>query len=236
MPAAANSTLAYHSDQTVKSRFVDRAIRHRDADELRQDWGYARDGKYCCIGCLAEVDDDAHATLEREAGLPVALSYLADVIFEGLDEGASKDWPRRYAAAARPGADLSRVHHRFLHWLLTGEVPRNFDASRWPDVAVACSRTAGLHLRVADGKAVADEEWLSAARSAAESAAWSAAWSAARSAAWSAARSAARSAAWSAARSAAWSAAWSALAPTVEQLQASALDLVDRILALGEPS
>jgi len=85
---------------------------------------------------------------------------------------------------------------------------------------------------------------LSAARSAAESAAESAAWSAARSAAWSAAesaaRSAARSAAWSAARSAARSAAWSAARSaaetafegTVKRLQASALDLVERMIAV----
>ena len=85
----------------------------------------------------------------------------------------------------------------------------------------------------------------SAARSAARSAAGSAAESAALSAAWSAARSAARSAAWSAAwsaaESAAWSAAWSAaesaalsaeevLKPTVDVLQASALDLLDSMI------
>jgi hypothetical protein len=81
----------------------------------------------------------------------------------------------------------------------------------------------------------------SAARSAAESAAWSAAESAARSAAesaaesaaWSAAESAARSAAESAAESAAWSAAEQALAGTVERLQRSALDLLDRMIAEG---
>jgi hypothetical protein len=90
----------------------------------------------------------------------------------------------------------------------------------------------------------------SAARSAAESAAWSAARSAAWSAAWSAAESAAESAAWSAARSAAWSAAesaaWSAaesaarsaaverFAPTVTTLQASAFELLDRMIEVGK--
>ena len=78
----------------------------------------------------------------------------------------------------------------------------------------------------------------SAAESVASSAAWSAAESAAESAAWSAARSAALSAAWSAAssaaESAAWSAASSALRPVVEQLQKSALDLVERMIAVKE--
>ena len=74
---------------------------------------------------------------------------------------------------------------------------------------------------------------LAAAQKDAE-AAWSAAWSAAR----SAAESAAESAAWSAARSAAWSAAWSAarsaalakLQSTSDELQKSALDLLDRMI------
>jgi hypothetical protein len=68
------------------------------------------------------------------------------------------------------------------------------------------------------------------------SAARSAAWSAARSAAWSAAWSAARSAAWSAAESAARSAARSAATevfkPTTVSLQASAFDLLDRMIAV----
>lgn len=65
--------------------------------------------------------------------------------------------------------------------------------------------------------------------SAAESAAWSAARSAARSAAWSAAWSAAESAA----RSAAWSAADQVLAPTVETLKASALELLESMIKPG---
>jgi hypothetical protein len=73
---------------------------------------------------------------------------------------------------------------------------------------------------------------------AAWSAAWSAARSAARSAAESAAESAARSAAWSAARSAAESAAESAaverFAPTVATLQASAFELLDRMIEVGK--
>ncbi|WP_404285410.1 hypothetical protein [Glutamicibacter arilaitensis] len=70
----------------------------------------------------------------------------------------------------------------------------------------------------------------SAAESAARSAAESAARSAAESAAWSAARSAAESAARSAAESAAWSAAEMVLAPTVETLQASALELLESMI------
>ena len=81
-----------------------------------------------------------------------------------------------------------------------------------------------------------------AARAAAGAAAWAAARAAARAAAGDAARAAARDAAWDAAGAAAWAAAgaaaWAAagaaagdaLGPTVKQLQASALLLVDRMI------
>ena len=96
-----------------------------------------------------------------------------------------------------------------------------------------------------------------AARSAARTAAWSAAWDAAWGATWyaawyaawptagSAARYAAWYAAWYAAGATAWYAAWStawyaagatagsALRPTVETLQASACELLDRMCAVG---
>jgi len=77
-----------------------------------------------------------------------------------------------------------------------------------------------------------------AARDAARAAAWAAAWDAAGDAAWAAAGDAAgdaaRAAAWDAAgdaaRDAAWAAAREFLKPTTEWLQASALDLVARMI------
>jgi len=88
--------------------------------------------------------------------------------------------------------------------------------------------------------AVGAAAWA-AARDAAGDAARDAAWAAARAAAWDAARAAAGAAAWAAARAAAVAAAGAAavaatstaLAPTVERLQDSAIDLLDRMLALG---
>ena len=68
---------------------------------------------------------------------------------------------------------------------------------------------------------------------AARAAAGDAAWAAARAAARAAAGDAAWDAAWAAARAAARDAAWEALAPTVTELQASARDLLDRMIAAG---
>jgi hypothetical protein len=80
------------------------------------------------------------------------------------------------------------------------------------------------------------------ARAAAWDAAWAAAWdaardaagAAARAAAWDAAWDAARAAAGDAARAAAWDAARAALAPTVAELQASAVDLFERMIGVSE--
>jgi hypothetical protein len=79
---------------------------------------------------------------------------------------------------------------------------------------------------------------LAAAWAAARDAAWAAAGDAARAAAWDAARDAAWDAAWDAAGAAAWAAAWAAAGdaaraaarPTVVSLQASALQLVERMV------
>lgn len=67
---------------------------------------------------------------------------------------------------------------------------------------------------------------IRAAWGAAWGAAWDAAWDAARAAAWAAARAAA----WDAARAAPRDAAGDALRPVVKQLQASASDLLDRMI------
>jgi hypothetical protein len=124
------------------------------------------------------------------------------------------------------------------------------------DAAVAAARAAaGDAARAAARAAAGDAAWAAAwdaARAAARAAAGDAAWAAARAAAgdaawaaaWDAAAAAARAAAgdaaWAAARAAAgdaaWDAAWdaagAALKPTTEWLQASALDLVARMIRL----
>jgi hypothetical protein len=69
-----------------------------------------------------------------------------------------------------------------------------------------------------------------AARAAAGAAAWAAAWAAAGDAAWAAAWAAAWDAAGDAAGAAAGAAAWKILRPTVETLQKSALELIDRLI------
>ena len=120
--------------------------------------------------------------------------------------------------ATRPGVLDDRALRQFAVWsarqvqhLMTD--PRSLTAL---DVAE----------RHADG--LATDEELHAARAAAGDAAWAAAWAAAGDAAWAAARAAA----WDAA----WAAAEDVLTETRDQLQLSAVELVERMAALADPT
>jgi len=91
----------------------------------------------------------------------------------------------------------------------------------WAAAWAAAWDAAGAAAGAAAWAAAGDAAW-DAAGAAAGDAAWDAAWAAAGDAAWAAA--------WAAAGDAAGDAAWAALKPTVELLQASALDLFDRMV------
>jgi hypothetical protein len=112
------------------------------------------------------------------------------------------------------------------------------DAAAALDAALDAAGAAALDAaRDAARDAAAAAAW-DAARAAARAAAWDAAWAAARAAAWAAAldaaRDAARAAAWAAALDAARDAARDALAPTVRELQESAIALFGRMVDAAE--
>lgn len=186
--------IAYHNDISIKSGILAELEIHRKADALDQGYGYWNDGKGCAVGCT--IKSGNHIEYESRFGIPVAIARLEDEIFEGLPVELARAWPERLMSAIRPGQDLSRVHWRLLHWLLT--TPEINPGIDHPLIRDAVKQCADLMADLEEGKAVSK----SAARSAesAESAAWSAMSAAmsAESAAWSA-RSAADSAAWSAA-------------------------------------
>ena len=127
------------------------------------------------------------------------------------------------------------------------DIARKDSAAAWD----AARDAAGAAAWDAAGDAASDAartQARDAARDAAWAAAWDAAWAgaaawdaagaaagaAARAAAWDAARDAAGAAAWDAARATARAAAWAVLAPTVKELQVSALLLLDRLIAVGQ--
>jgi hypothetical protein len=203
--------LAYHSDSNKKSAILKQLKAHAKADEIIKGrfWEY---GKGCAVGCT--IHSSEHLQYESRFGIPQMLARLEDCIFEGLPNGHAKKWPIEFMSAITPGADLSRVGWKFLHWILTDKKVN--PGISHPLVRDAVKRCANIMADLSEGKAAnisAAENAASAASAAAaasaawstENAAWSAAWSARSMENAASAASAARSAAWSA-----WSTAYAA--------------------------
>jgi hypothetical protein len=240
---------AFHNDEKIKSKYLDRVVAHQKADNLIRGKGW-ENGRGCAVGCTLEEYD--HAKYETELGIPAWVASLEDILFENMSEEKSRTWPEEFLKAVNVGADLEKTKTPFVIFLMQENLKSMdsvvFDSEKFPDVQkVLIDSKAAVNQMIeawkygdADKiKEAASAAWSaeSAARAAeaasleAESAAWSAE-SAARSAAWSAARSAA-SAAWSAAEltaSAAWSAARSAAsaARSAESAAAAAAAAFDK--------
>lgn len=164
----ARPMLAYHGDPAIKRKYLARVRAHAKADELIKGQ-YWQDGKGCAVGCT--IHGSNHAAYETELGIPASIAHLEDTLFERLDNGTAQAWPARFLKAIKPGADLSLVTARFMHWLLvdpTDGVIRF--AGDCADVKAAIEQVAGLHARLIAGGSVTDSEWNAAA-----GAAWAAA-------------------------------------------------------------
>jgi len=161
-------------------------------------------------------------------------------------------WVPRLVGSRGDPATEERRAYLALDWLIRVHTPAWFDLV--PSLASHAEALRALPEVVDLASAVASKDLVYAAEAAALAAAWAAAGHAARAAAghaaWAAAGDAARAVAWAAAGDAARAvagavagyvalaaasdAAGYALCPTVETLQASALDLLDLMLACGE--
>ena len=163
---------AFHNKPEIKQKYLKRLKEHEKADEIIHGVYWQR-GKGCAIGCT--IHSGNHSSYETELGIPTWLAYLEDSIFEGMDNGAAKEFPRRFLSAIKVGAAIDdSVRHKFLRWLLIDQKYGVINyAKGYKDVIVVVERIADLHLRALTEN-VSQEEW-SAAELAARSAAWSAA-------------------------------------------------------------
>ena len=158
---------AYHNDPAIKLKLLADLQAHADADHIVKGQ-YWDNGKGCAVGCTlqsmnsANDDYDQHVEYEVLLGIPQMLARLEDTIFEGLPNAEAKQWPMRFAAAITPGADLSRVGWKWLHWLLTDGLPRVNDAA----VTAAIAQCADVLLPLTRGEP-ADLAAARAARAAA---------------------------------------------------------------------
>ena len=155
--------VAYHDNAAEKDAILEQLREHAKADELVKGY-YWEKGKGCAVGCTVHGAD--HSLYESKFGIPQMLARLEDTIFEGLPNGEAKEWPIAFMSAIAPGADLSLVGWKFLHWLLTDEKVN--PGINHPVVKDAVKQCADVLAPLTKGRKV-DQ---GAAESAAESAAY----------------------------------------------------------------
>ena len=144
--------IAYHNDPAIKAKLLADLQAHADADRLVKGQ-YWENGKGCAVGCTLHSLGAAgrasnHAQYETCLGIPQMLAQLEDRIFEGLPTADAMRWPMRFSAAITPGADLSLVGWKFLHWLLTQGLPRVKDSA----VKAAIAQCADVLLPLTRGE------------------------------------------------------------------------------------
>ena len=173
-------------------------------------------------------DDDRDRLLPAAVWVPRLVGSRGDDATEERRAYLALDWLVRVHTPTW----LALVPSLAPHAAALRALPEIVDMTTWGragDTVRAARAVAGAAARAA-ARAVAGAVAGAAARAAAGAVAGDVAWDAAR----AAAGAVARAAAVDAARAAAVDAAGDALRPTVETLQHSALDLLDRMLACGE--
>lgn len=151
--------IAYHGKPEIKAQYLTRVQAHAAADEIIHG-KYWENGKGCAVGCT--VHSSSHAAFETELGIPRMLARLEDTLFEGQRNGDAKTFPVRFLAAIHPGADLSRVSWKFLHWILTEDLARRDD----PRVAEEIKACADVLMPLTKGEPVDREAAIEARRNA----------------------------------------------------------------------
>lgn len=145
-PEKAKTMNAFNNDPKLRDAYVNRALTHEKADNYMQNRGYWKHGGGNPSGCLTQNNISAPQELER-IGIPQALTYLSDQIFEHLSEGKYQTWTHRYITAIKSGANLEPVASYFIVWLLTEEIQKRFDTKKYAELFRACNHIAKLHWR-----------------------------------------------------------------------------------------
>lgn len=170
----------------------------------------AIEAKMCVMEAVAFVAGEPW-TDKPQCACPVIAEFLRNWN-DGITDDATRTLllkpliPKLVGSRSTPAVELKRSFMA-LDWLARVHAPAWLERAGLKGHAELCRELGELH---DTASCLAADQVLGAAESAA--------------------RSAARSAAWSAA----WSAVRSALNPTVQALQTSALELVERMLAVGE--
>ena len=122
--------IAFNGDESFKQALISEVRKHRKADKIIHGrYGKIQDSDFkgCAIGCSIKslsliqgnpINTDDHQSLADATGIPLELYMAQDGIFEDLPKPYDVMWPERFYAAAKTGADLSKVWPIFSAWFL----------------------------------------------------------------------------------------------------------------------
>lgn len=150
---------AYLDDPNLKDFVLSQLDQHRQLDKIIKGQ-YWQEGRGCAVGCTLQavaarngkwkkgIDHADHRLYVSELGIPEHLARLQDAIFEGLPEPDYLEWPKQFAEAINPGADLSGVWPKFVVALLTdpsGPVWPQVQDQKWHQQLAAIEKVACLY-------------------------------------------------------------------------------------------
>lgn len=190
---------AFHNDRRIKTKYLRRVRTHARLDQIIHG-KYWEDGKGCAVGCT--VHSSSHLAYEIELGIPIELAYYEDSIFEGLPNGEAREWPERFLAVIKPGADLTRVNARLAVWEARDPEYGMLQLAKTEEEREIVNLVAALYQREAEGLIPIQSEWDSAY---ARTGTW----------AWAGARSLAR--VWVGERARVWAGAWAGAGAETER-------------------
>ena len=168
--------LAYKGDKKLKAGILKEMKSHRKADQIIKGTYGKENGvwKGCAVGCAIHSlnlkkktswQTDDHSVYETELGIPRALAFLEDSIFENLPQGKAQDFAVDFLEAVQVGSDLTLIVPKFMVWLMDEDdkqMPALPDADEMRALKEAVETIRVLYKRLVDGGTVSDQEWTSA--------------------------------------------------------------------------
>jgi hypothetical protein len=174
--------IAWHGDPDLKAEVVARIAAHRVEDSIIQglyqeiDHNLASGYRGCLIGCTLPAQAKGrepsvgwHTRVEELYGIPRAIGYLLDRIFENLptDDGQHAVFAVASIEAVPVGADLSLVSSKLMLEILAdaerGVLRHTAEGS---DQRAAVEAVIALYVRRLAGDEPSRDEWLAARRDA----------------------------------------------------------------------
>ena len=165
--------IAYQGKEELKASLVEEMKLHREQDQIIKGTYGKTNGQFkgCAVGCSIhslnvrmkkEWNTNEHGVYEIELGIPRALAYIEDRIFEGLPDGKAQDFAVNFLEAVRVGSDLRLVVPKFMVWLLADKDNGVISFAKKKQTKDAIEGVITLYKKLLDGKTVTREEWSKA--------------------------------------------------------------------------